>query len=223
MAIPENQLRTWSHQGAITSSAQTVASIEHALNSFSWPDGIRREVYLQGSYKNSTNIRGDSDVDVIVQLNSCYYSNLSEEQKRRRFIVDGQYRFNDFRKYVLKALVDYYGISLVVEGNKSIKFRCTKLPADVVPSVQYRNYSNPERSNSYTEGMVFWTQDTSSRVVNYPKVHYNNGVSKHQSSFNRYKSVVRMFKNIRSYMVTKKIISQSLVPSYFLECLIPKN
>jgi hypothetical protein len=220
MPIPENQLQTWSHQGAITSSAQTVASIEHALNSYSWPDGIRREVYLQGSYKNSTNIRGDSDVDVIVQLNSCFYSHLSEEQKRCRGMTRGRYTFNDFRPLALEALVYYYGMSLVVEGNKSIKVRGTKLPADVIPSVQYRKYYNPEQNNSYAEGLAFWTQNAVHRVVNYPKIHYNNGVCKHQSCGNRYKSVVRMFKNIRTYLVDNHIIGESLAPSYFLECLL---
>jgi len=220
MAIPENQLQTWSHQGAVTSAAQTVASIEQALNSYSWPDGIQREVYLQGSYKNSTNIRGDSDVDVIVQLNSCFYSNLSEEQKKQRHLDPGKYTFNDFYPLVLQALVDYYGSSLIVEGNKSLKVLGTKLHADVVPSVQYRKYYNPDMSNSFAEGIVFWTRDTDRRVLNYPKIHYHNGVRKHQKSSNRYKLVVRMFKNIRSYLVDKNIVSESLAPSYFLECLM---
>lgn len=221
MPIPENQLQTWAHQGAVTSAAETVASIEHALNSYSWPDGIQREVYLQGSYKNNTNIRGDSDVDVIVQLNNCFYSNLSEEQKRRLCIIRGKYAFDDFRSLALEALVYYYGSSLVVEGNKSLKVRGTRLPADVVPSIQYRNYYNPDTSNSYTEGIAFWTRDTDHRrVLNYPKIHYHNGVQKHQKSGNRYKPAVRMFKNIRSYLVDKDIVLEDLAPSYFLECLM---
>lgn len=220
MPIPENQLQTWAHQGAVTSAAETVASIEHALNSYSWPEGIRYEIYLQGSYKNSTNIRGDSDVDVIIQLNSCFYSNFSEEQKKRRHLGPGKYTFNDFRSLVLQALVDYYGLSLIVEGNKSLKVLVTKLKADIVPSVQYRKYYNPDTSNSYAEGIAFWTRDTDRRVLNYPKIHYHNGVQKHQKSGNRYKPAVRMFKNIRSYLVDKDIVLEDLAPSYFLECLM---
>ena len=83
MAIPESQLETWSHQGAITTAKATADSIKNALNSYiNRPDGVEFEIYLQGSYKNDTNIRGDSDVDVVAQLNSTFYNNLSEDQKR---------------------------------------------------------------------------------------------------------------------------------------------
>jgi tRNA nucleotidyltransferase (CCA-adding enzyme) len=78
MAIPESQLRTWANRGAITTAKTTTDSVKNALNSYNgWPSGIDFEVYLQGSYKNKTNIRGDSDVDVVAQLNSASYSNLS--------------------------------------------------------------------------------------------------------------------------------------------------
>ncbi|HOK94963.1 MAG TPA: nucleotidyltransferase [Anaerohalosphaeraceae bacterium] len=78
MAIPESQLETWAKQGAITTAKSTADSVKNALNSYNnWPNGIDFEVYLQGSYKNDTNIRGDSDVDIVAQLNSTFYSNLS--------------------------------------------------------------------------------------------------------------------------------------------------
>ena len=86
MGIPESQLETWSHQGAITTANATHESIRNALNSYEFPDGVDFEVYLQGSYKNDTNIRGDMDVDLAVQINSTFYSNLSEEQKRNLYI-----------------------------------------------------------------------------------------------------------------------------------------
>jgi len=71
MAIPESQLERWANQGAVATAKLTADSIKRALNSFSgWPNGIKFEVYLQGSYKNNTNIRGDSDVDVVAQLNA---------------------------------------------------------------------------------------------------------------------------------------------------------
>ncbi len=82
MAIPEEQLEVWSHQGAITTARQTHESIRTALSSHGWPDGVDFEVYLQGSYKNATNVRGDSDVDVVVQLKSTFYHNLNEEERR---------------------------------------------------------------------------------------------------------------------------------------------
>jgi tRNA nucleotidyltransferase (CCA-adding enzyme) len=77
MPIPESQLEIWSHQGAVTASKTTHESIRIALSANTSP--IRQrvaaggvEIYLQGSYKNDTNIRGDSDVDVVVELTATY-------------------------------------------------------------------------------------------------------------------------------------------------------
>jgi len=216
MAIPESQLETWSHQGAVTTAKSTADSVKNALNSYSyWPDGIDFEVYLQGSYKNNTNIRGDSDVDVVAQLKSTLYSNLSEEQKRTLGLTPASYSWSNFRTDVLQTLKNYYGQSQISEGNKSIKIKANngRLPADVIVCCQYRRYKTVN-SYDYIEGMCFWTKNDDRQVINYPKVHYDNGVSKHQNSNKWYKPIVRLFKNSRDY------ISGDLTPSYFLECML---
>ncbi len=216
MAIPESQLEAWSHQGAVTTSKATADSIKNALNAYNnWPEGIDFEVYLQGSYKNDTNIRGDSDVDVVAQLNSTFYSNLSEDQKRTLGLSPASYSWSNFRSDVLKVLKDYYGQSQITEGNKSIKIKANngRLPADVVVCSQYRRYKTVS-SDDFVEGMCFWTRNDDRQVINYPKVHYDNGVSKHQNSSKWYKPVVRLFKNSRGN------ISGDATPSYFLECML---
>src|SRR5437870_11381300 len=78
MPIPESQLETWTHQGATTTAKSTHETIRRALAADSSPIKDKDfEIYLQGSYKNDTNIRGDSDVDVVVQLNSTFDPSLS--------------------------------------------------------------------------------------------------------------------------------------------------
>jgi len=221
LGIPESQLEAWSHQGAITTAKATHESIRNALNSYEFPDGVDFEVYLQGSYKNDTNIRGDMDVDLAVQINSTFYCNLSEEQKRYLELLPASYGWNDFRSDVLSALKDYYNPPIITEGNKSIKVEATsgRLPADVVVCAQYRKYKSL-KSYDYIEGITFWTSNEKRQVINYPKIHYNNGIKKHQNTNNQYKSVVRIFKNTRSYLGEEDYISSSLAPSYFLECLL---
>ncbi|HIE35960.1 MAG TPA: nucleotidyltransferase [Candidatus Omnitrophica bacterium] len=216
MAILESQLERWAHQGAVATAKLTADSIRNALKSYNyWPAGIDFEVYLQGSYKNSTNIRGDSDVDVVVQLNSSFYSNLTEEQKRLLGLTPASYGWSDFRIDVLKALKSYYGQNQITEGNKSIKLKANngRLPADIVVCVQYRKYRSIN-INDYTEGMCFWTRIENRQVINYPKIHYENGVSKHQGTNKWYKPAVRLFKNARSF------IAGDRTPSYFLECML---
>ncbi len=216
MAIPESQLETWKNQGAVTTAKATADSVKNALNSYNnWPNGVDFEVYLQGSYKNSTNIRGDSDVDVVAQLNSTFYSNLSDDQKRILWITPASYGWPEFRVDVLKALRNYYGQAQIIEGNKTLKLKAGngRLPADVVVCSQFRRYKTVN-NDDYVEGMCFWTKNEDRRVINYPKVHYENGVSKHDNTNKWYKPVVRIFKN------TRNAFSSDNTPSYFLECLI---
>jgi len=221
MGIPESQLETWSHQGAVTTAKATHESIRKALDSYKWPNGVNFEVYLQGSYKNNTNIRGDMDVDVVVQLNSTFFNNLSKEYKERFGFIRAEYTWNDFREDVLTALIDYYGRDRVSEGNKAIKVQTPYLPADVVVCIQYRKYPpHPVSESDFIEGMTFWTRRENRQVINYPKLHYYNGVNKHQNTNGWYKKSVRMFKNIRNYLKEENYIPDNLVPSYFLECLL---
>lgn len=219
MSIPESQLDTWSNQGAVTSAKSTHESIRNALKSYDkWPDDLKYEVYLQGSYKNSTNIYSNSDVDVVARMTSSFYSNLTSEQKKYLEITTGSHNFSEFKAYVLEALQDYYGSSMVAVGNKSIKLdgETSRLNADIVPCVLYKKYKN---TTLVAKGMTFWTL-SDLRIINFPKLHYKNGSTKNSNTSNWYKPSVRMFKNVRECLVRKGLLSKSVAPSYFIECLL---
>ena len=221
MPIPEDQLRTWTRQGAVSTAKKTHESIRNALSGHEWPEDLKFDVYLQGSYKNDTNIRGDSDVDVVVQLNSTFRSNLTEEQKKRFGFTKADYGWQEFHGDVHQALKDRYGSSKVKVGKKCLKVRTPYLPADVVVCLQYRKYpQRPRSSSDFVEGMTFYVPTEKRWVVNYPKLHYDNGVNKNQSTGGLYKPVVRMFKNARSHLIDAGSISHDLAPSYFLECFL---
>jgi len=122
---------------------------------------------------------------------------------------------------VLRALRDYYGRDKVREGRKSLKVQTSYLPADVVVCIQYRKYPPfPRNANDYVEGMTFYVPSENRWVVNYPKLHYENGVKKQSRTNDWYKKTVRLFKNARTYLVDSGKISRDLAPSYFLECLL---
>lgn len=230
MGIPESQLETWSHQGATKTAQATHESIRYALTQYSFPDGVSYDAYLQGSYRNSTNIRGDSDVDVVVQLESVFSKDLSEldyagkARFRLTYPTSATYTWPAFRSDVLKALRSYYGSGTVTEGNKSLKVagNSSWLDADVVVCLTYRKYlSYPQYgAPRYIEGMTFWTIREWRQVINYPKLHYDKGAKKSDDTNQRFKPAVRMFKNARSYMVDKGMIDDKCAPSYFLECLV---
>ncbi len=233
MTIPESQLETWSHQGAVTTAKATHESIRNALTANTSPlKGKDFEVYLQGSYKNDTNIRGDSDVDVVVQLNSTFgydLSGLPEEQKRQfqtSYPTNATYLWEHFRTDVLQALRTYYGSRAITEGNKSLKLAAGsgRLPADIVVALHFREYVHFYGMDyqQYVDGIRFHSWRDNRQVINFPKPHYDNGVTKHSKDRTDgwYKPTVRMFKNARTYLVDQGSLSQDVAPSYFVECLL---
>jgi tRNA nucleotidyltransferase (CCA-adding enzyme) len=154
MPIPESQLETWSRRGAVTTAQQTHESVRNALKDYDWPSDVQYEVYLQGSYKNGTNIRGDSDVDIVVQLNSLFRCNRLEDREINSKLIEVS---NAWRGAVLKVLQKRYGESEVSEGKKALKVKTPYLPADVVVCLQYRKYPDRHRSeDDFVEGMTFW-------------------------------------------------------------------
>lgn len=223
MPIPESQLNTWSNPGAQDASKRTHETIRSALAAYSWPQSATYDIYLQGSYRNSTNIRGDSDVDLVVELESTFYhdlTSLAESSKAiaRQSFRPSNYSWSQFRGHVLDALERYFGQLYVRSGNKAIKLlgSTSRLPADIVVCARYRKYTD---AYSWANGMTFWTQNEGRQIINYPKIHYNNGASKNQDTSEWYKPTVRMFKNARNHLERNNRIHEGLAPSYFVECL----
>lgn len=79
MAIPESQLTTWSSQGSVTQSKSTYAAVKNALEASNALYADRSVlIFLQGSYGNDTNIYADSDVDVVIRLDSIFRGDRSQ-------------------------------------------------------------------------------------------------------------------------------------------------
>lgn len=237
MAILESQLVTWAKQGPIDISSKTYSAIKNALTAESSPIAsyIRSgevEIYLQGSYANDTNIRADSDIDVVVELTEkvAFHSNkvaLAPDE----FAIHEQtypvatYQWGEFRDDVIIALQKYFADNAVDStGNKSIKVlpNSGRLRADVVPVIGYRDYTYFKSNDNHGKdmGVALQHKETSRRIVNYPVQHYKNGVAKHKETNEWFKPTVRIFKNMVSYLVDNGALKKGVAPSYFLQCMI---
>ncbi len=237
MAIPLSQLTTWSNQGATVSAKSTHESIRNALTHDQSPlkDRVSRgsvKIYLQGSYKNDTNIRADSDVDVVVELTTTFGHNAHElpyDQKNAhdQAYSSAVYDWKDLRSDVVTALTKYYGNASVDQnGNKSIKLLPSsgRLKADIVPVINYRKYDYFYGTDSHEveEGVKLYHRTTNRSIVNFPEHHYQNGVRKNSDvrTGGRFKPTVRIFKNMRNYLIDNGKINSDIAPSYFLQSLI---
>jgi hypothetical protein len=204
VAIPEAQLETWSQQGPTAQFTSTYDSIRNVLWDTSSPYATRDvSVFLQGSYKNYTNIYGDSDVDIVICTGAVYYSdtsNLSADEKRR---FEGgfslaQYDLSHFKNDVVGWLNKKYP-NMVTVGNKAvcIKGNAGRRDADVVIAAEFRRYYGypAEGTPTYETGICFFASD-GTRIENFPKQHTDNCTSKNQST-NWFKKTVRTYKNLR--------------------------
>lgn len=234
MAVNEAQLQTWTNAPSSTRHQLTHNQIREALAKSPVLRGLNYEVYLQGSYANSTNTRSDSDVDIVVQLNSTYSPDTSrlsapDLQTQQAYFIRADYLWANFRQDVLNALTSHFGLLAVKSGPKCIKVagNDTRVPADVLPCIQHRQYRTFTVANQddFVEGVKFWTADavgTQREVINYPKIHIENG--EHKNSDDRtggkYKHLVRIVKNIRRQLVDRHGLDRKRAPSYFIECAI---
>lgn len=228
MAIPENQLTTWSNQGATKTSQLTYNSIKTCIDGVSWKDDVKYNIYLQGSYKNYTNVRANSDIDVVVEFTSVFYSNKNELTSNElddfnEFFDDGKYSLDDFRTSIIKALNKYYDKKNIDIGDKAIRIDGFngRLDADVVCCASYRNYKSfkKNKTNDYIEGITFWGDESNDQIINFPNKHFKNGATKNSNSNTNFKPTVRIIKNIKSKLIENKQITKDECPSYYVECL----
>lgn len=228
MPIPETQLATWSHQGSITQSSETYNSIKSVLEASTTPYANKNfKVFLQGSYGNDTNIYAESDVDIVICLDDCFQSDLTDltEEERgayRTSFKDATYTQVEFKRDVLAVLRAKYG-DAVTAGHKAITIAANgvRRKADVIVAIKYRRYSkfSSLTGSAYVEGICFWDSN-GDMIANYPKEHSTNLILKHQSTNKWFKPMARVLKNIRSRLVSDGLIKAGEAPSYYIEGLL---
>ncbi|RWO49218.1 nucleotidyltransferase [Mesorhizobium sp.] len=235
MPVPEEQLETWSQIGAIQSSARTNEIITNVLTDRGAPYANRsfQPPFLQGSYKNNTNIRTDSDVDLVICTDEIFYHNLYEVNPPR-VTADGIANFQrshpgeatysqaQFKADVTQWLTANFGND-VRPGGKAIYIRGNdnRRDADVLVTAQFRHYFNyvDEARHDRADGIVFWKAD-GTRIVNFPRQHADNCTTKNQNTRQWFKQTVRVFKNMRNKMIEDGLLAAGVAPSYYLEGLL---
>jgi hypothetical protein len=231
MPIPQSQLNTWSNQGAITTSSLAYHSIRHALLKQTSPlAGRGVEIFLQGSYANSTNIFADSDIDVVVLYGNTFHKDMSalaptQQQLHDATFAPADYQWSHLRADVLSALRSHYGSNAVKPGTKSIKVETGsgRRPSDVVPAVQFRRYATFVDQHNLTAhwGIQFF-DSSNNPVTNYPQYHKERGEEKNQEARTggQYKATIRLFKNFRNWLLDHGLLAEGIAPSYSLECAL---
>jgi hypothetical protein len=228
MPISENQLDVWAKQGSIQQSSSTYATVRNALDDHNTPYQEKSySIFLQGSYGNDTNIYADSDVDVVMMLDSIYYTDLDQLSPEDKALynssrVGSDYSFDQFKQGVFEQLQKKFGAS-VSNGKKAIfvEGSANRRDCDVLAAVELRRYTKFKSHTDYSSavGICFWTTD-GQQIINFPKQHSANCTTKHQQTNQWFKPMVRILKNMRNSMIENDYLKEGIAPSYFLEGML---
>lgn len=197
--------------------------VRKAVNGWSGFNGIRTSFLPKGSYKNNTNVRADSDVDIAVIHEGFYYYDdnaLYDADKIHGSVAIKHFDGPGFRSELEKAMRYAYGSDCDTSGTTAIEISENngRVKADVVPSFRYRYYHYDILGKvTYREGTKTW-RTNGEWVINYPEQQYANGVAKNDRTGKRYKQMVRILKRVENDLVASGEIDA--LPSYFMECLV---
>jgi hypothetical protein len=231
----EDRLRSWTQRAYDNEDAKaenTEKLIRGAIEGHPLLSSLGVSVYAKGSYKNNTNVRRDSDVDVAVEYTDIVYNQYGPDTNRdsvraaRGFTpYSGPFRdalgdteIGQFKDAVGQALVAAFGAGAVTRSNKifTVRESSRSLAADVVPCAQNRKHLSPER---YVRGIRLLPDRPAARpIINYPRQHYAKGIAKNEDTSRRFKRAVRILKNLENLMV--KDGASPKVASYLVECLV---
>ncbi|MEI5638523.1 MULTISPECIES: nucleotidyltransferase domain-containing protein [unclassified Pseudoalteromonas] len=222
----ESVFTTWS-QGPSKTEQERVENAEkqirQAIQASEKLKSRNVKVFTQGSYRNRVNVRQDSDVDVGVLCTDTYFPDYPDENVKMELaksFIPATYEYATFKNELEEALVARFGRAAVTRGSKAfdIKANTYRVEADVAAFFEHRRYVT---ASYYHKGVEMIPDDYKPpSVKNWPEQHYQNGVSKNDTTTRRYKRVVRILKKLSNEMASKDIQSAKDAPSFLIECLV---
>jgi len=183
-------------------------------------------VFAQGSYRNRTNVRQESDVDICVLCKDTFYydTNLAPDLPKASLnISPATYDFTEYKQDVYDALISKFGSAGVSRGSKAfdVHENTYRIAADVVPCFEYRLYTGIHNSQpTYISGTALKADSPNRIIQNYPEHHYENGVRKHTETARQFKKKARILKRLRHHLISQNIPLGDSTSSFLLECLV---
>ena len=219
----EAQFREWAKPPGKTEEDRcdnATSAIRNAIKASDKLRGRSLSIFAQGSYRNNTNVRKDSDVDIgILCTDTFFYGPFPKGWTREKLgFPDATYHYDQYKNEIEEALVNYFGRSAVKRGNKAFDIHETSyhVEADVAAFFEHRRY---QTDGSYIQGVELRTDKEDRRVINWPEQHHENGVSKNKSTGTRFKCIVRVLKALSNEM-TEQGVGAADVLGFLIECLV---
>src|SRR3990172_2917044 len=105
MKFAEDQLTTWAKPPSETEEEKCRNAVDQITKAIRDKFGDDVSIFLQGSYKNRTNVKRDSDVDIVVRHDGYYFydlGSLTPEEKAayEASSIPAKYTFYQFKNDV---------------------------------------------------------------------------------------------------------------------------
>jgi len=224
MSYWEDKFKTWAQSPSQTETeraANAEQMVRNAIKASSKLNARTIKVFPQGSYRNRTNIRRESDVDIGVLCDDVYFPDYPSGVTATSLgHKDGTYTYVQFKNEVGEALTSYFGAAAVTRGNKAFDIKETShhVEADVAPFFEHRRYT---QNGKYLSGVELRPDNgTPSKVINWPEQHYQNGNAKNDRTKRSYRALVRILKSLRGEMEDKNVAAAKPITSFLCECLV---
>ncbi len=226
MSVQESTLQTWSQAPSETEENRCRNAVNAITAAVEAVYGNRVDIFLQGSYRNRTNVRKDSDVDVVVRHREYFYTDAAALPLLVRPQVPTHYRptnyqFWEFKQSIQEILSTHFGSPSIERKNKCIRVKenTYRVSADVVPAFTHHVLPTPSEFQHEGTGL-FADNAPTQQIFSFPKQHYDNGAAKNTNTSGNYKGLVRILKRTRNAMVDAGLMDKDLMPSHFLESLL---
>ena len=194
LLISKNLIDRYAAGPSVTRRSAVKSLQENVRKALEDAEPHRFDTFLQGSYRNATAIADINDVD-IVALYDPWRSPATDADWNKLFSRIAAILRNSWR----------------VSGSVKINDKCVTLSgtlkADIVPAISHTTYSS-------TDPLLIYSRRTRKERPNYPRTHYDNGVTKQSATNDNYKATVRLFKRwARQY-------PDLTAPSFYTECAV---
>ncbi len=223
MNFSEQQLINWSKPVSTSEDQKCQNAINQVTAALKAKFGNRVSIFLQGSYRNNTNVRQNSDVDIVMRYDDAYYPDLQRLSDIDKAMYNSQrtsagYNFDELKSDTLAALEAVFTTD-VERKNKCIQVNGNsyRITADVIPCFVLKRFRTLQTVEA--EGIKFYSDD-SNEIISFPNQHYSNGTTKTNQTYRLYKRMVRILKVINYRLIDEGKISDKLASSFFIECLV---
>ena len=218
----EEQFREWAKPPGKTEQDRCNNAASAIRNAIKTSDKLKArdiKIFAQGSYRNNTNVRKDSDVDIGILCTDTLLNDFPPGMNRDDFgLTPAIYHYEQYKNEIEEALVNHFGRPAIKRGNKAFDVHETTyhVEADVAAFFEHRRY---EKDGTFIKGVALRTDREKKRIKNWPEQHYENGCYKNNATGTRFKSIVRVLKVLSNEMSEQGITAGS-IPGFLIECLV---